>query len=83
MGKKTTLTTAVLFAMGSMGTCMASQLPSDSNILNLPLPDTPEYVAASNSQNDEIVIVAKKVAKKKAVKKRPAKKKVAKKKVTK
>ena len=67
MGKKTTLATAVLFAIGSMGTCMASQLPSDSNILNLPLPDTPEYVAASNAQTDEIVLVAarKKVAKKK------------------
>ena len=78
MGKKTTLATAVLFAMGSMGTCMASQLPSDSNILNLPMPDTPEYVAASNAQTDEIVLVAtakKKVAKKKATKKKVAKKK--------
>ena len=75
MGKKTTLATAVIFAMGSIGTCMASQLSSDSNILNLPLPDTLEYVAASNVQTDEITIVA--AAKKKVVKKKKAVKKKA------
>ena len=59
MGKKTTLTTAVLFAMGSMGTGMASQLPSDSNILNLPLSDTSEYMAASDAKHvDKIIILA-------------------------
>ena len=75
MGKRTTLATAVLFAMATTGTCMASQLPSDSGMLNIPQPSTSEYKATSNSINEgEIVLVAKKAKKKKAEKKKKRKK---------
>jgi hypothetical protein len=79
MGKKTTLTTAVLFAMGSMGTCMASQLPSESNILDLLLPNTFEYAAASSINEDKIIVAAAKKKKAKKPKLKKAKKKKAKK----
>ena len=69
MGKKTTFATAVLFAMGTMGTSMASQIPSNSSKLDLPLPDTFEYAAASNSIEKGNIVVA-------AVKKKATKKKI-------
>lgn len=68
MGKRTTLATAVLFAMATTGTCMASQLPSDSGMLNIPQSSKSEYKATSNSINEgKIVLVAKKKDKKKKV----------------
>lgn len=77
MGKKTTLTTAVLFAMGTMGTCMANQLPSETSVMDIPAPGTFEYVAASNSLNEEKIVLAaaKKKTTKKKVKKKAKKKK--------
>ena len=85
MGKKTSAVTAVLFAMGSLGTCVASQLPDDSNIPNLPLAGISEYVAVSSSsiadnnilvaKNDEIKIKGKNVVKFKPKKEKPVKEK--------
>jgi hypothetical protein len=79
MAKKTAFTAAVLLAMGTAGTCMANQTPSESIVLDIPQPGTFEYAVASNSiAEDNIVLAAakkKKTAKKKRPKKKAAKKK--------
>ena len=78
MAKKTAFTAAIILAMGTAGTCMANQIPSESIVLDIPQPGTFEYAVASNSiDEDNIVLAAKK---KKARKKKPTKKKAAKKK---
>jgi hypothetical protein len=82
MAKKPTFTAAVLLAMGAAGTCMANQIPSESNVLDIPQPGTLEYAVASNSLDEDNIVLAaakKKATKKKAYKKKAAKKKTAKK----
>ena len=82
MAKKPTFTAAVLLAMGAAGTCMATQTPSESNVLDIPQPGTLEYAVASNSLDEDNVVLAavkKKATRKKAYKKKAAKKKTAKK----
>jgi hypothetical protein len=81
MAKKTAFTAAVLLAMGTAGTCMASQTPSESIVLDIPQPGTFEYAVASNSiDEDNIVLAAAKKKKTTKKKKKVAKKKAAKKK---
>ena len=82
MAKKTTFTAAVLLAMGAAGTCMANQIPSESNALDIPQPGTFEYAKASNSIDEDNIVLAavKKKAKKKVAKKKRVKKKAVKKK---
>jgi hypothetical protein len=69
--------------MGTAGTCMANQIPSESIVLDIPQPDTFEYAVASSSIDEDNIVLAavkKKAAKKKTAKKKKAvKKKVAKK----
>ena len=83
MAKKPTFTAAVLLAMGAAGTCMATQIPSESNVLDIPQPGTLEYAVASNSLDEDNVVLAavkKKATRKKAYKKKVYKKKAARKK---
>jgi len=58
MGEKKTLTNTVLITMGSMGTCVAGLLPYDNNMLYLPLPETSEYMVASDSINEDKTVIA-------------------------
>ena len=81
MAKKTAFTAPLIPIMGSSVTCMASQPPSESIVLDIPQPGTFEYAVASNSiDEDNIVLAAAKKKKTTKKKKKVAKKKAAKKK---
>jgi len=58
MGKKIRLTTTLLITMDSKGPRVTSLLPYDNNMLYLPLPDASEYMAVSDSIDEDIIYIA-------------------------
>lgn len=58
MGKYIRFTDTLLITMDSMGARLTSQLPYDNNMLYLPLPETSEYMAASDALDDNTIVIA-------------------------